>query len=160
MVEGETQQDDPYFYTQWFGDLATQLSFFAQNGWQQVERSVQELRSRLTGRPVYGIIDRDLSPATVIDAQFREEPADGIFRTECYTLENYLFEPACWHRVIRALHRGAPPEGWSNESEIAQRIEACPSSKVTAGGSTVSTCWRTSGCRACPSALPSITSTW
>jgi hypothetical protein len=125
MVEGETQQDDPYFYQRWFGNRATRISFFAQNGWQQVERSVRELRDELPDRSIYGIIDRDFAPQDLLEAQYRTDPSDGIFRSTYYTLENYLFEPVVWHRVLLALHRHAPPEGWRDQADIAERIREC-----------------------------------
>lgn len=37
IVEGNSYQDDPWFYGQWFGDRAQEATFYPQNGWYQVK---------------------------------------------------------------------------------------------------------------------------
>lgn len=122
MVEGEDAQQDPYFYNRWFGARAREVSFFPQNGWPKVVQAVADLRSQLTGRPVFGIIDRDFAEEAVLDAQAAALPADGVFRTRLSTLENYLLAPAGWLKVLKLLYRADLPPGWSKEEEVAERI--------------------------------------
>lgn len=121
-VEGESAQQDPYFYNRWFGARAREVSFFPQNGWSKVVQAVADLRSQLTGRPVFGSIDRDFAEETALHAQAAALPADGVFRTRLSTLENYLLAPAGWLKVLKLLYRVDLPPGWSNEEEVAERI--------------------------------------
>ena len=65
IVEGQTEQDDAWFYNYWFGDRARQVTFFPQNGWEHVVDAVAELRARF--KMVYGIIDRDFE--TLVEAE-------------------------------------------------------------------------------------------
>ena len=44
IVEGETFQEDCWFFGQWFGDRAREVTFFPQNGWMKVRAAVAELR--------------------------------------------------------------------------------------------------------------------
>ena len=83
IVEGETEQDDPWYYNKWFSDLAREVTFFHQDGWLQVVTAVAQLRQLLGEKKVYGIIDRDFE--TPVYAPF---PPDGLVRTQKYTLEN------------------------------------------------------------------------
>lgn len=123
MVEGETPQEDQYFYSSWFGGRAREVSFFAQNGWQRVVTAVADLRSRLSNRRVFGIVDRDFTDDASLHAQESQIPADGVFRTRLFTVENYLLDPSGWLRVAQILHRGSLPEGWATEAEVQARIE-------------------------------------
>ncbi len=125
LVEGETEQDDPFFYNRWFGDRAREVSFFPQNGWQQVCTAVAQVREHMPGRPVFGIIDRDFTDAAVLDRQRKRMPEDGILRTHYYTLENHLLGVSGWHQVIRLIHRDNPPAGWRELVEIEEHLLRC-----------------------------------
>ncbi len=120
IVEGETEQEDPWFYNTWFGDRARELTFFPQDGWEQVVAAVASLRVSLGAKKVYGIIDRDFE-AQVTYAPF---PADGILRTRKYTLENYLLDPRCWFELVRPFMRRDPKPGWGTVAEAQTTIEA------------------------------------
>lgn len=122
LVEGESAEEDPWFYGQWFGDRARQVTFFPQDGWSRVIEAVAELRRRCPDVPVYGIIDRDFVDDAALDAGF----ASGILRTPCYTLENYLLDPACWAAVFRLIFRrqGGAPGGWDQAELVQGHIEA------------------------------------
>lgn len=123
IVEGETSEDDEYFFKRWFGGLATQVSFFAQNGWTQVARAVADLRQQMPYRKIFGIVDRDFAADSVLAAQQGALPPDGILRTKLYTIENYLLAAAGWHPVVLALTRHNAPAGWATEADINARIE-------------------------------------
>lgn len=113
IVEGETEQDDPWFYQQWFGGEARRFTFFPQNGWEKVEEAVAALRKTLGPKKVYGIIDRDFEPAVI----YPPVPADGILRTTHYTLENYLLKPECWFNYVQSHTLRAPQPGWITLTE-------------------------------------------
>ena len=123
IVEGETEQDET-IYNYWFGNLATQVFFFPQDGWPQVTRAVQEMRRRLPGVPCYGILDRDFTPENALDINFAH---NGILRTRNYTIENYLLNPGCWADVFKLIfRRGSVPGGWDNPATISEYItQAC-----------------------------------
>jgi len=122
IVEGETEDEDPWFYGRWFGDLARELTFIPQNGHEKVVKAVQDLRSRLSpAREVYGIRDRDFSDEAAWQAQAQAMPADGVLFTRWYTLENYLLSAEGWFRVVGAMHRRLP-EGWDTEAAIEALI--------------------------------------
>lgn len=121
MVEGETEQDDAWFYQQWFGDRAREIRFFPQNGWSKVVAAVRELRAALPLRPIYGIVDRDFIDEAVVQAQFEQCPADGVFRTPYYTLENALLDPVGWLKVAHTFGRGSVA-GWEMESDAAAHV--------------------------------------
>lgn len=123
MVEGETAQDDAYFYQQWFGDRAREISFLPQNGWHRVEAAVRMLRERLPHRAIFGLVDRDFTPQDTIDTQHTQGPSDGIYRLPFYTLENALLEPTGWLAVARLFSR-APLRGWETLEAIEHRIDA------------------------------------
>lgn len=123
VVEGDTAQHDQYFYTRWFGNLATEVSFFAQNGWEKVIVAVADLRQQMPLRKIYGIVDRDFAPSSVLIAQQATIPADGILRTTLFTLENYLLDPDGWLKVVLQLKRNQPPPGWQSVVEIKARID-------------------------------------
>jgi hypothetical protein len=120
IVEGESYEDDPWFYGQWFNDL--EVVFHPQNGWPRVIEAVTELRRRCPNVPIYGIIDRDFTDDTTLDAEFAEL---GILRTPRYTLENYLLEPECWAEVFSIIFRrtGGAPDGWDDPAQVQIYIE-------------------------------------
>jgi hypothetical protein len=118
VVEGEHRQDDEWFFGQWFGHLGPQITFFAQNGWEQVVAAVTYLRGELPHRASFGIIDGDFIDST------RESSSDpGIHRLPRYTLENYLLEPEGWFRVATLVTRGALPDGWRSVEDVERRID-------------------------------------
>ncbi len=121
IVEGNSYEDDPWFYGQWFGDRAREVTFYPQNGWNQVIAAVTELRERSIGVPVYGIIDRDFCEDYELDAEFENK---GILRTPRYTLENYLLDPACWAMVFKRIFRRNPAaaRGWDDEQRVTNFI--------------------------------------
>lgn len=122
IVEGETDDDDPYFYGRWFGDLARELTFIPQNGHEKVLKAVQDLRTRLSpAREVYGIRDRDFSDDSAWQAQANAIPTDGVLFTRWYTLENYLLVPDGWFKVVTAMHR-RPHEHWDTPHAVAAQI--------------------------------------
>ena len=125
FLEGDSYEEDPWFYNQWFGDLAREIAFFPQDGWLQVVRAVSDLRGRCPGIPIYGIIDRDFADDDALDADFATQ---GILRTPLYTLENYLLDPACWAAVFRLIfgRRPSVPERWGDPEGVAGYIrDAC-----------------------------------
>jgi len=121
MVEGETAQDDAYFYQQWFGDRAREISFLPQNGWHRVETAVRELRTALPKRAIFGLVDRDFTPQDAIDSQYAQRPASGVYRLPFYTLENALLEPEGWLAVARLFSR-ALLSGWESVEAVDDRI--------------------------------------
>ncbi len=121
VVEGETAQDDPRYYSKWFGDLAREVSFVHQNGFVKVKRAVAHLREHAPWRPVYGIIDRDF--ATRDDTDVGDPLDTGLYRTGWYTLENYfLADLDAWMRVLHMLTDDAPPPGWDTPDDVRARI--------------------------------------
>jgi len=122
IVEGNSDEDDPWFYRQWFDDRARQVTFFPQNGWSQVVKAVAGLRGRCPDMPVYGLIDRDFASDEALDADFA---TTGILRTPRYTLENYLLGPRCWAQVFGFIfrRRGGAPESWDDPSQVQGYIE-------------------------------------
>ncbi|HHW86154.1 MAG TPA: DUF4435 domain-containing protein [Chloroflexi bacterium] len=120
IVEGETEQDDVWFYNHWFGHLARQVTFFAQDGWGAVVTAVTELRQRYGNDNVFGIVDRDFEPVVVVDPL----PSDGILRTSKYTLENYLLNPDCWEAVVRPKLQRDPVAGWMSRTEIEATLKS------------------------------------
>ena len=124
IVEGNSYEDDPWFYSQWFSDRARQVTFFPQNGWDRVVSAVDELRCRCPDMPIYGIIDRDFAPASSLDAEFESH---GILRTPRYTLENYLLDPHCWASVFRFVFRRqiGSSQGWHDPLRVQGYVEQC-----------------------------------
>lgn len=118
IVEGQTEQDDAWFYGRWFGDRARELTFFPQDGWQHVMDAVAELRLRLGGKAVYGIIDRDFE--TLVGTE--PFPHSGVLRTPKYTLENYLLEAECWFKCIQPYTLRAAKPGWQTPAEVQTTI--------------------------------------
>lgn len=114
IVEGETFQEDPWFYDQWFGKKARRFTFFPQNGWEKVVDAVSALRTVLGNKRVYGIVDRDFEPSSGLDIC----PPDGILRTHQYTLENYLLDPEIWHLYVHPHLLRNPRTGWNSTAEI------------------------------------------
>lgn len=123
IVEGQTAEEDPWYYNQWFGDRARQVTFFPQDGWPLVIKAVVELRRRCPEIPVYGIIDRDFAEDETLDADFTTL---GILRTPAYTLENYLLDPTCWAAVFHFIFRrqSGAPEGWDRPEQAQAYIAA------------------------------------
>jgi len=118
IVEGESEQDDPRFYKHWFGNRATEVQFFPQDGCGRVEEAVSELRRTLSPKRVYGIIDRDFAPLAV----FPPLPPDGIVRTRQYTLENYLLEADCWAVCARRYMGRMAVPGWNDRHALERHI--------------------------------------
>jgi hypothetical protein len=109
IVEGETDRDDPWFYSHWFGNEARQFTFFPQDGWAKVEMAVADLRKNLGSKKVYGLMDRDFNDISGQETM----PSNGILRTPKYTLENYYLQPTAWYRYFERYKRN--PErrnGW------------------------------------------------
>lgn len=119
IVEGETELEDAWFYNTWFGYRAMDVTFFPQDGWEQVIAAVASLRINLGAKKVYGIIDRDF-----VDLVYDPFPADGVLRTHKYTLENYLLDPQCWFELAQLFTRRGPKSGWGTEAEVQAIIEA------------------------------------
>ncbi len=54
IVEGEDRGGDAFVYGDiWFGDRATEIRFFPQDGWPQVRQAVETLRERLPDGPIF-----------------------------------------------------------------------------------------------------------
>jgi hypothetical protein len=121
IVEGNSYEDDPWFYGQWFGDRAREVTFYPQNGWYQVVAAVNALRERSIGVPVYGIIDRDFCENHELDAEFESK---GILRTPRYTLENYMLDSSCWATVFKRIFTRNPAaaRGWDDEQQVTNFI--------------------------------------
>lgn len=109
-------------YGYWFGDLASQITFFPQNGWPQVVSAVEELRRRCPKNPVVGIIDRDFAPSDQLETDLT---TIGILRTPYFTLENYLLEAEGWANVMKLIFRRGAPAGWDQPTRVQQYIEQC-----------------------------------
>lgn len=120
IVEGETDQDDVWFFNRWFGHLARQVTFFAQNGWGEVVTAVAELRRLHGDDRVFGIIDRDFEPIVIADPI----PANGILRTSRYTIENYLLDADCWAKVVLPKLQRNPVDGWNSSAEIEATLQS------------------------------------
>lgn len=120
LVEGETERDDAWYYSFWFGNRVREVTFFPQDGWEQVAVGVQTLRRSLGEKRVYGIIDRDFeSPPT-----YPPVPANGILRTRKFATENYLLSPDCWFQCIEPyLLRSTRPE-WASRDQVSAKIDA------------------------------------
>jgi hypothetical protein len=118
IVEGQTEQDDAWFYSRWFGDRAREMTFFPQDGWEHVMDAVADLRLRLGNKAVYGIIDRDFEAILTHDPF----PASGVLRTPKYTLENYLLDPGCWFKCVQPYTLRSPRIGWSTPVEVEATI--------------------------------------
>ena len=121
IVEGETEQADPWFYNKWFGHRSRELTFFPQDGWEKVVQAVAELRETVGMKKVYGILDRDFETYIGPDEPF---PQDGLLRTRKYTLENYLLDAPCWFNWARMFTERKPWEGWNTVEEVQAHIEA------------------------------------
>lgn len=117
IVEGETEQDDPWYYNKWFFALAREVTFFHQDGWLQVVNAVEQLRRSLREKKVYGILDRDFE-----NFMYPPFPADGLVRTRKYTLENYLLDPDIWFEVMELLTQRSPKPGWQTRAEAHATI--------------------------------------
>lgn len=118
IVEGETAQDDPWFYGQWFDEEARRFTFFPQDGYEKVGEAVAALRSTLGGKRVYGIRDRDFDEIQ----QPGIFPSDGLLMTHKYTLENYLLDAGIWYKIVRPFVFRNPRPGWNSADEIQQTI--------------------------------------
>lgn len=118
IVEGQTEQDDAWFYNRWFGDRAREATFFPQDGWTHVMDAVVELRGRLGVKVIYGIIDRDFE--TAVGAEPFSD--SGVLRTPKYTLENYLLEAECWSKCIQPYTLRAPKPGWQTPEQVQTTI--------------------------------------
>lgn len=122
IVEGESIDQDPYYYGRWFGDLARELTFIPQNGCELVVRAVAYLREHLApAREVYGIRDRDFHDEPT---QGDSIPADGVLCPTRYTMENYLLEPEGWFEVVKLVHRSTRPAGWDSVAAVHEQILA------------------------------------
>jgi len=121
VVEGETGQDAPWYYSQWFGDIAREVRFVHQDGYLLVKKAVAYLREHAPIRPVFGLIDRDFTSRDETDAS---DPLEsGLHRTGWYTLENYfLADASAWLRILHMLSAGAPASGWATVEDIHARI--------------------------------------
>lgn len=120
IVEGETDQDDAWFYNRWFNHRPGHVTFYPQNGWEKVTAAVTELRQRNAGNPVYGIIDRDYATTPA----YPPAPADGILRTRKFATENYLLRPDCWFRCIEPYLLRNPRPHWASPDLVRGKIEA------------------------------------
>lgn len=124
MVEGETDEDDAYFYGQWFGTMAQDVSFYPQNGWKKVVDAVQYLKQQLPGnRHIFGICDRDFASEATIQQQAVERPRDFVFRTQWFTVENYLLNGEGWLGVLRSLSKKSIPPGWQDLHAVQGHID-------------------------------------
>ncbi len=120
IVEGETELDDAWFYSQWFSDRARQITFFPQDGWEKVAAAVESLRTRLGAKRVYGIVDRDFEESVT----WNPFPPSGILRTPKYTLENYLLNAECWFQQILPYTLRSPKAGWNSVEEAQATLES------------------------------------
>ena len=118
IVEGQTEQDDAWFYSRWFGDRAREVTFFPQDGWERVVDAVAELRVKMGAKAVYGIIDRDFETVVVADPF----PGSGVLRTPRYTLENYLLGAGCWFRCVQPFTLRSPKSGWQTPEDAQATI--------------------------------------
>lgn len=118
IVEGETDQADPWFYQRWFGAASRRFTFFPQDGWEKVQTAVSALRASLGRRKVYGLIDRDFEPAP----SYPPLPPDGVVRTAKYTLENYLLDAECWFNTVHPFTLRQAKPGWNTLAETQTTI--------------------------------------
>jgi hypothetical protein len=118
IVEGETAQDDAWYFGEWFNNQSQRFTFFPQNGWEQVIAAVTHLRPLLGVKKVYGIRDRDFEESISLNPF----PTNGVVYTPQYTLENYLLDPVCWYSLIKDfLYRNYVP-GWMSVAEVSETI--------------------------------------
>lgn len=120
VVEGETDQDDAWFYNRWFSNRSSQVTFYPQNGWEKVTAAIAELRQRNPGIPVYGILDRDFETPPICPPV----PPDGILRTRKFATENYLLSPDCWFQCIEPYLLRNPRPDWASPGLVRGKIEA------------------------------------
>jgi hypothetical protein len=119
FVEGESEEDDAWFYNRWFAARATEVTFVAQNGWSQVARAVATVRGLYPNRAVFGLLDgdhvaEDLDPTPPV-----VPPADGVLRTPRFTMENHLLDPEPLRQALASLSR-TPPAGADVEARLLE----------------------------------------
>ena len=119
IVEGESAEDDAWFYGQWFGNRAREVTFFPQDGWQQVTGAVTSLRERCPEVPVYGIIDRDFTEEAGSTPNSRRRPADSALHAGELPARPGLLG-ARFSRHFRAS--GAAPNGWDEPDRVSAYI--------------------------------------
>jgi hypothetical protein len=121
IVEGESIGDDAWVYGDiWFGDRAREVRFLPQDGWNRVVDAISQLRARMPGFPIFGIIDRDFTP----DDELSTLEPSGVYRSRLYSVENYLLEPDVWYEVLSFISRirGGLPEGWRSAAELEAQV--------------------------------------
>lgn len=118
IVEGETDQDDPWFYQHWFGAESRRFTFFPQDGWEKVQTAVATLRAALGRRKVYGLIDRDFESVPA----YPPLPPDGVVHTAKYTLENYLLDAECWFNTVHPFTLRQAKPGWNTLAETQTTV--------------------------------------
>lgn len=123
VIEGVIHGDDEWVYSQWFGDLAHLVTFYPQDGYSRVLDAVTELRKNRESRPLVGIIDRDFATELELKAQFQEDYNTHVYRTQRYTLENYLLEPLGWYELAKLFWRNKLPKGYRSIDECSLTIE-------------------------------------
>lgn len=122
IIEGVHNGDDEWVYSQWFGNLAHLITFYPQDGYSKVIDAVETLRIEREQRHVAGIIDRDFSTQLIVRSQYEPNYTTHIYRTDRYTLENYLLEPEGWYEIALLFWRNKLPKGWRSVEECRESI--------------------------------------
>ena len=122
IIEGVTDGDDEWVYSQWFGHLAHLITFYPQDGYSRVYDAVAKLNYSTKKQLVVGIIDRDFATDLELKAQFEPGYCDHVYRTKRYTLENYLLDPEAWFHIAKLFWRNNLPEGFRSVEECTETI--------------------------------------
>ena len=124
LCEGRSTTLDENFYNQWFGSRALDATFFGVGGTSEVTNCVSALRGEGIQVPVFGLLDRDFADDSEIGYQQNPSFGEEIYRTNRYTLENYLLDPSGWLQVVYAFTSLSPTTrvGWNSVDEVRARI--------------------------------------
>jgi hypothetical protein len=123
VIEGVDDGDDEWVYSQWFAELSHLITFYPQDGYSRVVDAVEKLQKGRQNGSVLGIIDRDFATELEIKAQFEPDYSGHVYRTNRYTLENYLLEPQGWLEIASLFWRSNLPKGYRDLEECTKTID-------------------------------------
>jgi len=122
VIEGVNDGDDEWVYSQWFGHLAHLVTFYPQDGYSKVYDAVEKLNCNQNKQLLVGIIDRDFTTELEIKAQFEPNFKEHVYKTQRYTLENYLLEPEGWFKIAQLFWRNNLPKGYRSIEECDETL--------------------------------------